>query len=186
MAETLRPKRGGFLRPFGAAVFIRDYLMGQGSRYGAEDIDPQVGAPQTDIHAAYKTALLRAIALDQATAAEEESAARENRAISPERIEELAEGFLARIPLKFSRMRYHSFLTYFRNLKALGWVEPTGQTEPSTIQDSYPDAPARTYYRLTAAGKGVGEPEINDPVTALYGYTREQRSARRRRYQRLP
>lgn len=45
------------------------------------------------------------------------------------------EYYLARIPYKLTRMRYHSFLTYFGMLKRLGWVEPTGRVETSIAQE---------------------------------------------------
>ncbi len=45
MALPVRPNRGGFLRPFGTAIFIRDFLNGDGPKYGAVRIDPSVGAP---------------------------------------------------------------------------------------------------------------------------------------------
>ena len=83
MVETLRPKRGGFLRPFGCGWFIREFLMGHGP-YDTPKIDPDIGAPQSDIFYHYKTALLRNIALDKATRQEERQANREKRAIRPE------------------------------------------------------------------------------------------------------
>jgi hypothetical protein len=56
---------------------------------------------------------------------------------------------LKRISRKFTHMRYHSFLMYFGVLKRLEWVEATSENEPSSIQDNCPQAPERTYYRLT-------------------------------------
>jgi hypothetical protein len=57
---SLRPPRGGFLRPFGCGGFIRAYLVGEGP-YGSPVIDPARGAPPTkDIRSAYKEALFRA------------------------------------------------------------------------------------------------------------------------------
>ena len=44
MAELLRPVRGGFLRPFGCAWFIWQFLLGNGP-HGSPLIDPEVGAP---------------------------------------------------------------------------------------------------------------------------------------------
>jgi hypothetical protein len=88
--EPLRPTRGGFLRPFGCGRFIRDFLLGK-APHGSTKIDPDIGAPQTDICFQYKTALLKATALDRATRAEEKRARREKRSIDPENIERLAE-----------------------------------------------------------------------------------------------
>lgn len=169
MVLPAEPVRGGFkLHPFGAAEFIRDFLMGNGPRWGVEAIDPGEGAPQTDIHAAYKEALLFFMASDLATAREEEEAAREGRRISLERIEAMVGGYLARLPQKLTSMRYHSFLIYFRMLKALGWVERTGRTEPSALQDAYPEAPPRVFYRITAAGRRATQAEYGNPLKLLY------------------
>ena len=79
-------------------------------------------------------------------------------------------------------MRYFSFTRYFGHLKRLGRVEETGKTEPSAIQDDYPPAPSRVFYRLTDAGWKASMVEISDPVMTLYQYSREQRSAKRVRY----
>ena len=79
-------------------------------------------------------------------------------------------------------MRYSSFTRYFGHLKRLGWVKETGKTEPSAIQDDYPPAPPRVFYRLTDAGWKASMVEISDPVMTLYQYSREQRSAKRSRY----
>jgi hypothetical protein len=48
---------------------------------------------------------------------------------------------LKRVSRKFTYMGYHSFLMYFGVLKRLGWVEATGQSEVSSVQDNYPLAP---------------------------------------------
>ena len=85
MLELLRPKRGGFLRPFGCGWFIREFLLGHGPN-GLPSIDPNEGAPQADIFYCYKTSLLKAIALDRATREEERLAKRQKRRISPENI----------------------------------------------------------------------------------------------------
>ena len=134
MTEALRPKRGGFLRPFGCAWFIREFLMGNGP-YGAPDIDPDIGAPQSEIFYHYKNALMRVRALDEATKEEERLARREKRPINPDEIERLAAQYLARIPYKTSGCNYHSFVVYFSNIQRLGWVEFTGREEPSAFQD---------------------------------------------------
>ena len=168
MAEPLRPIRGGFLRPFGCGWFIREFLSGH-SPNGSAEIDPDVGAPQADIFYHYKTALLKAIALDRATRREERQARREKRTISPEKIERLAEVYLARTPHKSTGCRYHSFVVYFSNLQRLRWVELTGKEEASAFQDHYPEGQPRRYFRLTKAGREAGDAAWSNPLLALYG-----------------
>ena len=167
MAVAIRPSQGGFLRPFGAAWFIIEFLKGNGPEESTI-IDPAEGSPMTDIHGEYKSALHRAHARDAAVRDEEERARREKRRISPERIEERTEYYLGRIPYKLTKMRYASFTRYFGHLKRLGWVEETGRTEASAIQDNYPPAPSRVYYRLTDAGMRASMAEVSNPVRMLY------------------
>jgi hypothetical protein len=167
MAELLRPHRGGFLRPFGCAWFIRELLMGHGPM-GSPQIDPNVGAPQSDICYHYKKALLGAIAVDRATRQEERQARREGRPISPERIERLAARYLRLTPYKSSSCRYHSFVVYFSNLQRLGWVEESGKEERSVFQDNYPRGYPRRFFRLTEAGRAVPESAWANPLAALY------------------
>jgi len=168
MVELLRPRRGGFLRPFGCGWFIREYLLGNGPN-GSPPINPDVGAPQADIFYHYKTAILKTTALDRATRREERRARREKRLISPDNIERLAEKYLASMPYKANGCRYHSFVVYFSTLQRLGWVEPTGREEPSTFQGNYPPGPPRRYYRLTPAGRDAGEAAWSNPHSTLYG-----------------
>jgi len=168
VVETVRPRRGGFLRPFGCGWFIREFLLGH-APYGSPRIDPDVGAPQSDIFYHYKTALIRATAVDRAAREEERRAHREKRAIRPEEIEKLTERYLARIPYKATGCRYHSFVVYFSNLQRLAWVEFTGKEEPSAFQDHYPPGPSRKYYRLTTAGREASNAAWADPLSALYG-----------------
>jgi hypothetical protein len=168
MVEALRPTRGGFLRPFGCGWFIREFLLGHGPN-GSPKIDPNLGGPQSDIFYHYKTALLKAIALDRATREEERQAKREKRAIRPEEIERLTERYLARSPYKTSGCRYHSFVVYFSNLQRLGWVEFTGKEEPSAFQDHYPPGPPRKYFHLTDAGRAASDAAWSNPLLALYG-----------------
>jgi hypothetical protein len=73
-----------------------------------------------------------------------------------------------KVSRKFTHMRYHSFLMYFGVLKRLGWVEVTEKTEPSAIQDNYPDAPGRVYYRLTKVGIQAGQELWSNPLFTLY------------------
>ena len=168
MIEALRPARGGFLRPFGCGWFIREFLLGHGPN-GSPRIDPDVGAPQADVFYYYKTALLKAIAVDRATRREEKQARRERRPIDPERIEILTERCLARIPYKSTSCRYHSFVVYFSTLQRLGWVEPSGKEEPSAFQEHYPPGQPRRYFRLTDAGRAASEAAWANPQLALYG-----------------
>ena len=161
MIELLKPKRGGFLRPFGCGWFIREYLT--------SSVDPEVGAPQADIFYHYKMALRQATALDRATRAEEKKARREKRPIDPDNIESLTERYLARLPYKANGCRYHSFVVYFSTLRRLGWVEPSGYEEPSSFQDNYPPGPSRIYYRLTQAGLDAGDTAWANPHLTLYG-----------------
>jgi DNA-binding PadR family transcriptional regulator len=44
----------------------------------------------------------------------------------------------------------------------------TDKTEPSAIQDNYPAAPERVYYRLTKAGKQAGQEFWSNPLFTLY------------------
>ncbi len=168
MVLPLKPARGGFLRPFGCGWFIREFLLGHAPN-GSPMIDPAVGAPQAEIFYHYKMALIKATALDRATRHEERQARREKRAISPDNIERLTERYVARSPYKASGGRYHSFVVYFSNLRRLGWVEFTGEEEPSAFQDHYPQGPPRRYYRLTGAGTAAPDAAWRDPFSTLYG-----------------
>jgi len=58
---------------------------------------------------------------------------------------------------------------YFGVLKKLYWVEPTGETEDSGIQDNYSNAPSRVYYRLTQEGKAAG---MNSGLIPYYSVPR--------------
>ena len=168
MTLPLKPKRGGFLRPFYCGIFIRDFLLGKGP-YGSVRIDPEVGAPQADIFFYYKNALRRAAALDKATRLEEKRARREKRSINPENIEKLAETYLARKPYKAQGCRYHSFVTSFSNIQRLGWVEPTGKETLSSFQEHYPPGQPRKYFCLTKKGKEASDADWSNPYRALYG-----------------
>ncbi len=164
----LRPRRGGFLRPFGCGWFIREFLMGN-APFGSPFIDPEIGAPQADIFHYYKMARLGFTATERATKEEERLAKLQKRAISPGNIERIAEQRIEHIPWKSSGCRYHSFVTYFSNLKRLGWVEASGFEEPSSLQDNYPEGQPRRFYRLTDAGMAAPEGAWADPYAALYG-----------------
>lgn len=184
--KPLTRVRGGFMRPFGAAVFILDFLAGRGPDYGVEAINPQRGSPQADIHAQYKMALHRAWA-DDAVATYQERRIREGKsALMVDEADQLLAYYQALIPYKQSKMRYHSFVVYFRLLRELGWVEatPNGE-EPSVLQSYYPPAPPRRYYRLTARGARADPGLVSDPLQAVYNYPPEIRSPKRPR-PRLP
>jgi len=168
VVELLRPKRGGFMRPFGCGWFIKEFLLGNGP-YGAPLVNPELGAPQAEIFYQYKSALMRATALNDATKEEERRARKEGRSISPENIESLAERYLARLPYKTIACKYHSFVVYFSTLQRLGWVEFTGREEPSAFQDHYPDGNSRRYFRLTSKGKQAPDSAWANPHKYLYG-----------------
>ena len=136
----MRPTRGGFLRPFGCGWFIRELLLGHGPN-GSPRIDPDVGAPQSDIFYYYKTALLKAAALDRATMEEERQAGWEKRAICPEEIERLTVKYLARIANKTDFCRYHSFVVYFSILQRL-WQGQLNLPIPPAVARRMEQTPA--------------------------------------------
>jgi hypothetical protein len=168
MVLMLKPKRGGFLRPFGCGWFIREFLAGN-APYGSPVINPFVGAPQADIFHYYKDALREVSAMDKATVAETKKAKREKRAINPNNINSLYQQYLVRIPYKANGCRYHSFVTYFSNLQRLGWVEPSGKVELSAFQGNYPYGQPRIFYRLTNTGLAASDDAWANPRVALYG-----------------
>ena len=168
MAESLKPARGGFLRPFGCAWFIWQFLLGNGP-HGSPSIDPEVGACQADIFHHYKVAIIRATAIDRATRAEEIMAKRQKRRIDPENIERLTKKYLNLMPYKAQGCRFHSFVVYFSTLQRLGWVEPTGREERSSFQDHYRPGPPRRYFHLTDAGRAAPETAWKNPCRILYG-----------------
>ncbi len=166
MVLGIRPTRGGFLRPFGCGWFIREYLLGNGPE-GSTKIDPKRGAPQADINFEYKEALARATARERA----ERIISRmvlSGADVTEEDAGRIYQRELKRISRKFTHMRYHSFLMYFGVLKRLGWVEITEDTQPSAIQENYPPAPSRIYYRLTTLGIEAGEVLWSNPLFTLY------------------
>jgi len=167
-ALPLKPTRGGFLRSFGCGWFIREFLLGNGP-YESTIIDPQIGAPQADIFHEYKTALMKATALDKGTRTEEKLARREKRRINPDNIVVFTSRYLAAMPYKSHGCRFHSFVVYFSNLRRLGWVEPTGKEELSAFQEHYPLGQPRRYYRLTTLGKTTGNAFWSNPQLVLYG-----------------
>jgi len=166
MVTAVRPTRGGFLRPFGCGWFIREFLLGHGPEE-APVIDPDKGAPQADISFQYKSALVRAIARDRSERIISDMVKR-GIDVTPEMADSVYEGELKKVPHKYTRMRYHSFLVYFGMLKRLGWVELTGETERSALQDNYPPGPSRTYYRLTKKGREAILAEWSNPLFTLY------------------
>jgi len=167
MVTEIRPIQGGFIRPFGAAWFITEFLKGNGPE-DSDKIDPSIGAPMSDIHAEYKSALHRAHARDAVEREEERRIKGRQPAYTEAEYADRLAYYLSRIPYKLLKMRYSSFTRYFGHLKRLGWVKETGKTEPSAFQDSYPAAPPRVYYRLTDAGLKASPVEISNPVRALY------------------
>lgn len=165
MVIPLKPKKGGFLRPFGCGWFIREYLAGR-APYGSPAIDPSDGAPQSEIFREYKFALICEYAMDRATRQAEKIARKEGKPISPDKIEALFEEYYLHLPYKTIACRYHSFVVYFSMLTRLGWVELTGNTEPSAFQDNFPPGQPRKYYRLTKAGRDAGDSAWANPQKA--------------------
>ena len=182
MIMGARPSRGGFLRPFGCGWFIREFLLGKGPE-GSSRIDSDRGAPQEDIFYHYKLALHRAYAEDAVAWENEERIKKGKLIYTPEEYEDRVATLLRRIPYKLTKCRYHSFQRYFHWLKQLGWVEFTGEEETSSIQEHYPDAPPRKYYRLTRNGVEAPGYEWSNPQLTLYPerpleYFREKRKER--------
>jgi hypothetical protein len=130
-------------------------------------IDPQRGATQADINYEYKEALARATAEDRAERIISDMVVKGSD-VTEEEAKKIYQRELRRVSRKFTHMRYHSFLMYFGVLKRLGWVETTSETEPSSIQDNYPEAPERVYYRLTKLGIQAGEDLWSNPLFTLY------------------
>ena len=166
MALELRPNRGGFLRPFGCGWFIREYLLGNGPE-GSRVINAQQGSPQADINYEYKESLARATARERAERIISRMVV-SGADITEEQADRIYERELKRVSRKFTHMRYHSFLMYFGVLKRLGWVEATNKTEASAIQDNYPSAPERVYYRLTKVGIQASQELWSNPLFTLY------------------
>jgi len=162
----LKPNRGGFLRPFGCGWFIREFLLGKGPE-GSKAIDPERGATQADINYEYKEALARATAREHAERVISRMVV-SGVDITEEQAAKIYQRELNKTSRKFTHMRYHSFLVYFGMLKRLNWVEATSETEPSAIQDNYPPAPERRYYRLTREGIAAGEELWSNPLFTLY------------------
>ena len=162
----LKPNRGGFLKPLGCGPFIRKFLLGKGPE-GSKVIDPDRGAPQADINYEYKEALARATAREHAERVISRMVV-SGVDVTEEEAEKIYQRELRKVSRKFTHMRYHSFLMYFGVLKRLGWVETTNETEPSSIQDNYPPAPQRVYYRLTKKGIEAGEKLWSNPLFTLY------------------
>lgn len=88
--------------------------------------------------------------------------------VTEEEADRIYEIELKKVPHKYTRMRYHSFLVYFGMLKRLGWVEETGEVESSAFQENYPPGPSRKYYRLTKAGREASMPDWSNPLFTLY------------------
>ena len=160
------PTRGGFLRPFGCGWFIREFLLGNGPE-DAKKIDPQRGSTQSDINYEYKEALARATARERSERIISRMVVG-GADVTEEEAEKIYQRELKRVSRNFIHMRYHSFLMYFGVLKRLGWVETTNQKEPSSIQENYPPAPERTYYRLTKVGIEAGDEPWSNPLFTLY------------------
>ena len=166
MTLELKPKRGGFVRPFGCGWFIREFLLGNGPE-GSTIIDLKRGAPQVDINFEYKEALVRATARDRTDRLISRLVLNKVN-VTEEQADKIYQQQLKRISRNSNYMRYHSFLIYFGVLKRLGWVEATEEIQPSAIQDNYPSAPSRIFYRLTKKGIAAGDNLWSNPLFTLY------------------
>ena len=162
----LKPNKGGFLRPFGCGWFVREYLLGNGPS-GSIKIDAALGDTQSDICYQYKEAIARATAQTRAEKVISDMVVL-GTDVTEEEADKIYQRELKKVSRKFSHMRYHSFLMYFGVLKKLHWVEFTGVAEDSGIQDNYPNAPSRIYYRLTQEGKAAGDELWSNPLFTLY------------------
>jgi len=184
-----RPTRGGFVRAFGCAQFIIAFLKGEGP-FGAPALDPRKGVPQQDIFREYKEAMRRSQAEDLVAREEESRIKRGMPPLTHAEADDLLRRYIERLPLRSTRMRYHSFLTYFGVLKRLGWVKATGEREISQAQDmmgletgeeTRETGQPRIYYRLSRAGYAAPQSLIADPITALYDYPKDVRSSKAKR-----
>lgn len=158
MIQT-RPSRGGFLRAFGCAQFIIPFLKGEGP-YGSALIDPKRGAPQADIIREYKEALRRDLAGDMVAKEIERRIEANQTPMSDEEEDILLSYFIERLPLRSTKMRYHSFLVYFGMLKRLGWVEPTGEEEFSEAQEAMSAGPQKAPVRVPAPKPSAGRASV--------------------------
>jgi hypothetical protein len=113
---NLRPQNGGFHRHFGPGQFIVDFLKGNGAEESKE-INPNIGAPMTDIHFEHKSSPHRAHARDAVEWEEERRIRRGKTAYSEEEYQQQLQYFLDHIRYKLRKMRYASFTRYFGHLK---------------------------------------------------------------------
>ncbi len=170
MVIDLRPSRGGYLRPFGCGIFIRDFLRGLGP-FGSLQIDPDKGAWQEDIFGQYKEALHRAYAENIVAQEQEKRAKKGLELYTDEEYAERVDWHFRRIPFKLVKSRFHSFRRYFHYLKQLNWVELTGVEERSTVQEmtgDHPDAHPRKLYRLTRKGIEAPDEDWSNPQRIIY------------------
>ena len=86
--------------------------------------------------------------------------------VTEEQIDKIYRRELKKISRKVTHTRYYSFLVYFGVVKRFGWMEPTGETEASIMQDNYSLAPSRTNCRLTKKGKEAGDELWSNPLSA--------------------
>lgn len=153
----LRPTTGGFLRPFGTAWFIIEFLKGNGPE-DSKRVDPDIGAPMTDIHFEYKSALHRAHARDSVEREEERRIREGGPAYTEEEYAERLGYFLSRIPYKLLKMRYSSFTRYFGHLKRLGWVEETNWNKSRAVGAALRGVPNAGCAHSTTTGTNSWQP----------------------------
>lgn len=141
----------------------------------------------------YKQALHRSWAEDAVARANDERVKRGLPIYSEEEYAERVEEYVARIPYKLAKARYHSFQRYFHLLKQLDWVKFTGEEEASAFQEATGDHPAaspRKFYHLTREGIDASDDDWSNPQHAVYpeigemlidDYLREKRKERKYR-----
>jgi DNA-binding PadR family transcriptional regulator len=176
MVIDLRPTKGGFLRPLGCGIFIRDFLMGK-APFGSPAIDPHGGACQEDIFYHYKLALHRNYAEDIVARENEKRVKAGKEPYTASEYAERVDWHLRHIPYKLVKSRFHSFRRYFHYLKQLGWVELTGEVERSTLQEvtkDHPDTHPRKFYRLTKEGIAAPDEDWSNPQRLIYSKIGEE------------
>lgn len=149
--------RGGFKRAFGCGEFIRDFLTERGEE----------GAPQQAIFFAYKNALIKTRAESRAEI-ERDRLITKGASMASIDLVSLTDKNLKRFPYRTTGARYHSFVMYFSTLIKLGWVELTGIEELSILQERFPNAPGRSYYRLSEEGRAAPDSAWANPFKARY------------------
>ena len=111
MAESLRPAKGGFLRPFGCGWFIRQYLAGKGPE-GSTKIDPIVVLPRSIFALSIKKLSPRS-PLENVLKKLSVIKSLKKSMSAKKKLKIFINASLKKVSRKFTHMRYHSFLIYF-------------------------------------------------------------------------